>query len=150
MPQYARPKADEQSNTFVTQANATSNLYAVLNEVSANDSDYIISQKNPANNVYVCALTSVTDPLVDQGHVINFRYKKDVTVNAEQIDLIVELRQAYANEATPGTLICNSAAGAFANIPSAWTDGNIALSNAAAATISDYANLHLRFVFNKP
>lgn len=151
MPQYARPSTDTVGNTvFVNESGNTTTLFESINEATANDSDYIVSQKNPANNVFVTKLTSVDDPLVDTGHVINFRYKKDVAVNAEQIDLVVELRQDYANEGSPGTLIANGAAGAFANIPSTWTNGNITLSNTAAGNITQYANLFLRFVFNKP
>lgn len=150
MPQYARPSTDETGNSFVNQAASNSNMFQSIDETTASDADYIISEKNPSNNVYVCKLSAVTDPLVDTGHIINFRYKKDVAVNAEQIDMTVELREAYANEASQGTLIANGAAAAYENVSSSWTNGSITLSNTAAGTISDYANLALRFSFNKP
>lgn len=151
MPQYARPSTDTTGNTqFLNESGNNVTLYESINESVPSDTDYIVSAKNPSSNVYVTKLTAVDDPLVDTGHVINFRYKKDVAVNAEQIDLTVELRQDYANEASPGTLIANGAAGAYANIPSTWTNGTITLSNTAAGTINAYANLFLRFVFNKP
>lgn len=147
MPQYARPSADTNNSSFVTEANASSNLYQSIDESTANDSDYIVSAKNPANNVYVTKLTSVDDPLVDTGHVISIRYKKDVAVNAETIDLLVELWEGYQNESSKGTHIVNQS---FSNISSNWTNSNITLSNTQAGTITDYANLALRFVFNKP
>ena len=151
MPQYARPSTDATGNgQFLNESANNVTLWESINESVPSDTDYIISAKNPASNVYVTKLTSVSDPLVDTGHVVNFRYKKDVAVNAEQIDLTIELRQDYANEASPGTLIANAAAGAFANISSAWTNGTFTLSNTAAGNITQYANLFLRFTFNKP
>ena len=147
MPQYARPSADTNNVSFVNEANSAANLYLSIDESSANDSDYIVSAKNPANNVFVTKLSSVDDPLVDTGHVITIRYKKDVAVNAETIDLLVELWEEYANETSMGTHIVNQT---FSNISSSWTNSNITLSNTQAGTITDYANLALRFVFNKP
>ena len=150
MPQYARPSSDISSNTFLNEVAANSNLFQSIDEVVPSDADYIVSTQNPANNVYVTQLTSVDDPLVDTGHTINFRYKKDVAVNGEQIDLTVQLRQSYvseANAATLGTLIAQTN---VTNIASAWTNGTYLLSNTEAGTINAYANLHLRFVFNKP
>ena len=150
MPQYARPSTDAFGNTFVTEANSSANMYQSIDETVPSDTDYIISAQNPANNVYVTKLTAVDDPLVDPGHTINFRYKKDVAVNAEQIDLVVELREEYqseANAAQLGTLIAQYN---IANIASAWTNGTYALSNTEAGTINAYANLSLRFIFNKP
>lgn len=151
MPQYARPDADEAGNSFQNQAASNSNMYQSIDEAVANDSDYIVSAKNPTNNVYVCHLTAVDDPLVDTGHVINFRYKKDVAVNAEQIDLVVQLRQDYIEEtgggANLGTLIAQTS---VTNISSSFANGQYTLSNAEAGSISAYGNLHLRFIFNKP
>lgn len=147
MPQYARPSADTNNASFVTEANSSTNIYQSIDEATANDSDYIVSAKNPAANVYVCKLSAVDDPLVDTGHIINIRYKKDVAVNAESIDLLVELWQDYVNEGTKGTHIVNQT---FSNISASWTNSNITLSNTAAGTITDYANLFLRFSFNKP
>jgi hypothetical protein len=126
MPQYARPDADEAGNSFVNELASNSNMFDSINESTPSDTDYIVSAKNPANNVYVCHLTSVDDPLVDTGHIINFRYKKDVAVNAEQIDLTVQLRQDYVSESNTGTLIAQTY---ITNISSSWTNGSYTLSN---------------------
>ena len=149
MPQYARPSSDMLgSNTFfVNQVGANTSLYQSIDEVSADDADYIVSAKNPVDNVFATKLTSVSDPLVDGGHTINFRYKKDVAVNPETIDLIIQIREAYANEASPGTLIATNT---YNDISSSWTTSALLLSDVEAGAITDHANLTRRVVFNKP
>lgn len=147
MPQYARPSSDLAGNSFLNQAASNVNMWNTLDETVADDNDYVVSAKNPSSNVYVCKLTTVSDPLVDGGHVINARYKKDVSVNPETIDLVIQLREGYASEVAQGNLLWTNT---VSDIPSSWTANSWTLDAANAASISDYANLSLRFVFNKP
>jgi hypothetical protein len=60
----------------------------------------------------------------------------------------VQLRQGYTNEGSPGTLIASAQ---HNNIPgNAWTAGSFNLSAGEADSITDYSDLYLRFVANKP
>lgn len=147
MPQYGRPSADVTSSSFATQNAVTTNIYTYIDEAVRDDADYIVSNTSPSNNVYVCKLSSLTDPLTNTGHVVTFTYARSVDTNAEQIDLLVQLREAYANEASPGTHIANVS---ITDIPYTWTANTLTLTGVQADAITDYANLYLRFVFNKP
>jgi hypothetical protein len=147
MPQYGRPESDITKTSFVNQVASSANLWNVLDEVTPDNADFIVSNTSPVNNVYVCKLSSMTDPLTNTGHVVNFTYARSVDTNAEQIDLIAELRQNYANEASQGTHIANTV---VSDIPYTWTANTITLTLAQAESITDYANLFLRFVFNTP
>lgn len=148
MAQFGRPSTDTTIGTYTDQAGGTTNIYGTIDEVSpANDADYIKSVANPANAVYVTKLTSVVDPQLSTGHIVRWRRGKDPASGGEQIDLTVELRQGYTNESSLGTLIASKTVN---NIAAAFTDDSMTLSGAEADAITDYANLYLRFIFNKP
>lgn len=147
MAQFARPSADTLRDNWVTQADGTTNLYATLDESVADDADYIKTQLTPTSDVYVTKLTTVEDPISATGHIVRYRYRKDVAAG-DQIDLTVELRQDYVNEGDQGTLIHQEV---HTNLDgSGWTDGTFTLSAGEANAITDYASLFLRFLANKP
>ena len=146
MPQFARPSTDTVRDGWENQAAGTVNIFQTIDEVAADDADYIRTGLTPTADVYVTKLTTVEDPVSSTGHVVRYRYGKD-TAGGDQIDLTVELRQGYVNEGSPGVLIAtatHSNAGAF---PQA---GSITLSGPEADAITNYADLYLRFVGNKP
>jgi len=148
MTQYAYPMADTYRGSYVDQADGASNVYQAIDEATpGSDTDYIKSTTNPVSEPYVCKLQSITDPVVHTGHSVNYRYSKDISSGGEQIDLVVQLRQGYVNEGTPGTLIASNT---HTNIPASWTAGSISLSSGEAGNITDYSSLYVRFVFNKP
>lgn len=149
MPQYASPTADVITTSFASQTGATGSLYTYIDDSdhTPDNADYIVCNTSPSNNVYVCKLGALSDPLTNTGHVISFTYARSVDTNAEQIDLNVGLFQDYASEVSKGTMIANTD---ITDIPYGWTSNTLTLSGAQAESITDYANLFLRFVFNVP
>lgn len=148
MAQFGRPSADTYNSDGWTEDDGTSDaLYGEIDEVAADDGDYIRSALTPTADVYVCKLSNLEDPLSSSSHTVRYRYGKDSS-SGDQIDLTVQLRQGYVNEGTPGTLIAT--VGTHTNIASGWTAGSYTLSGGEADAITDYTSLYLRFVANKP
>ena len=142
MSQFGRPSIDTTLGGYTDQADGATSIFASIDEVAANDADYIQSALAPSNAAYVTKLTSLEDPQSSTGHVVRYRYQKDAAGGA-QINLTMELRQGYVSEGSPGTLI---AQWVHTDIPSAWTGQAQALSGAQADSITDYSSLFLRFV----
>jgi hypothetical protein len=148
MAQFARPSADTNNpGSYTDEAAGSSDIFNSIDETSASDSDYIQSPATPSSAVYVTKLSTVVDPLSSSGHIVRWRRGKDVGTGGEQIDLTVQLRQDYVNEGTPGTLI---AAKTVNDIAQAFADDSMTLSGGEADSITDYSNLYLRLLFNKP
>jgi hypothetical protein len=146
MSQFARPSADTLRDNWEEDDGTTTAIFDQIDESVADDADYIRTQLTPTSDVYVTKLTSLEDPLSSTGHIVRYRYRKDAA-GGDQIDLVVQLRQAYVNEGTPGTLIASAT---HTDIDgSAWTAGTFTLSGGEADSITDYTNLYLRFVGNK-
>jgi hypothetical protein len=143
--QFARPDADLTNQGFVNEVASGTNLYLSLDEVSADDADYAVSAVAPTSDVYVCSLSTIEDPVSSAGHVVRYRYKKSAAAGAG-IDLTVQLRQGYVSEGAMGTLIASAT---HADISSTAVSSAINLSGAEADSITNYADLALRFVFNQ-
>lgn len=149
MAQFGRPSADTNNpDSYTTQAGGSTNLFQTIDETSASDTDYIRTVTDPTNDVYVTKLSSITDPVSSSGHVLRVRAGTDQASGGNQIDLVAELRQGYVNEGSQGTLIAtltqnNVTAGGF-------TTYSATLSGAEADAITDYADLYVRIVMNKP
>jgi hypothetical protein len=94
----------------------------------------------------VVQLGYLDDPLASTGHIVRYRFRKDVDLG-DQIDLTVELRQGYINEGTPGILIHSQANVAIGG--TAWIAGTFTLSSTEADSITNYRDLFIRFVANK-
>jgi hypothetical protein len=75
------------------------------------------------------------------------RRAKDAA-GGDTITLTVELRQGYVNEGAPGTLIATVMNAV--TIDETWTTTTYNLSAGEADAITNYADLFLRFVANKP
>lgn len=147
MPQFGRPSTDTTRDNWEEDDGTTTSIWDQIDESAADDADFIRTVLTPTNDVYVTRLTAVSDPLSSTGHVVRYRYRKD-SAGGDQIDLVVQLRQGYVSEGTPGTLIASAT---HTNIDgSAWTAGSITLSGAEADSITNYGDLYLRFVGNKP
>lgn len=144
--QYGRPSTDTVNQAWEREDGTTATIFNEISETPFDDVKFIRSPLAPALNVYVTKLTPVTDPLSSSGHTIRFRYGKDVTLGA-RIDLLIELRQAYVSEANLGTLIATLLnASDIAVYPIA---GTYTLTGPEADSITDYANLYLRFRANQ-
>lgn len=142
MAQFARPISDDaQIGSWLEEGDLAVNLYESVDEVTANDTDYVKSEDlTGAGNtsVLVLNLGSVTDPGSSTGHVLRVRARKQGTA---QMDMTVELREAYVNEAGQGTLIATLTQ---SNLSTAFADFNITLTGPEADSITDYSDLQLR------
>lgn len=146
MPQFARPTSTTTLGNYQDQGGGTTNIHLTIDEAAADDADYIRSPTSPTSEVYVCALSSITDPASSTGHIVRVRANKDVASGGEQIDMTVELRQGYVSEASQGTLIATLTQ---TNLTSTFTTYSLTLSAAQADAITNYASLFLRIVMTK-
>lgn len=145
MAQFARPSVDTTRDNWEEDDGTTVAIFDQIDESIADDADYIRTVQVPTNDVYVTKLTAVTDPLQSTGHIVRYRYGKDVAAGA-QIDLTVELRQGYVNEGAQGTLIHQAVHTNVAVFPVA---GTFTLTGGEADSITDYTDLYFRFVANQ-
>jgi hypothetical protein len=144
MPQFARPSADTNNpGAYTTQTGGSTNLYQTIDEVTADDADYIQSPTSPSSAVYVTKLSSITDPTSSAGHVMRMRTSVSLD-NQENITITQELRQGYASEGSQGTLIASQSRASITS--TTWTSSTYTLSGAEADAITDYTALYYRFV----
>lgn len=147
MAQFARPSADTTLGNFTDEGGGTTDIFQSIDEATASDVDFIQSPTSPTSEVYVCALSSVTDPESSSGHIMRMRTSTDQDAE-ETLDFTQELRQGYTGEGGQGTLIAtNSRSGVSSTT---WTDTSYTLSGAEADSITDYSDLFYRFVVNVP
>ena len=145
MAQFGRPSTDTTREAWEEDDGTTTDIFDQIDEAIADDVDFIRSAQVPTTDAYVTKLTTLTDPVVHTGHVVRYRYGKDVAAGA-QIDIVVQLRQGYVNEGSLGTLIASAT---HTNVANGWTAGSIALSEAEAGNITDYTDLYLRITANQ-
>jgi hypothetical protein len=138
MAQTLTPTSDLYVGTWTTNTGGTTNLYAVLADVS--DSTYTQSVQSPAGAPLVVALSDAVDPISSTGHTFTWRRRNPET---GVLNMLVELRQGYISEGSQGTLI---ASWADNDIPDTFADASQTLSGAEADAITDYTALSLRFV----
>ena len=130
MAQAARPDADTSKGNWT--ASSGSDLYAMIDEESASDSDYITVGDTGSGEACTISLSSVTDPASGSGHSVVVRASEDAGMSS--ITLNVNLKDG-------GTSIKNE------NFTPGSTPGNhtMTLSTAQANNISSsgYGNLSL-------
>jgi len=122
--QYARPISDVSAGGWT--ASTGSDLFAMLDETSANDSDYITSTTASTCEV---ALGSLSDPALSTGHIVRYR------ISATGGGIIVRLRQGTTTIAT----------WTHDPAPASLTTYSQTLSSGEADSITDYANLRYQF-----
>lgn len=147
MAQFARPDADTTLGNYQDNAGGTTNIFQAIDESSASDTDFIRSPTSPVNEVYVCRLSDVTDPVSSSGHIIRMRTSTDQSAQ-EVLDFTQQLRMTYVNEGSQGTLIASQSRNSVSS--TTWTDSSYTLSGAEADAITDYTALFFRFNINKP
>lgn len=149
MPQYGRPEQDTFIGNYQNNANGTTNIWNTIDEDSGNlnDSDYIQSPTSPANQVYVCKLSNMTNPNNTTGHTVRWRAGKSVGSGGEVLDLKTQLMLNYNNEISQGTQIFFQNNN---NIADTMSNYSYNLNAAEVTAITDYTKLYLRFTFNKP
>ena len=133
--QFARPTADVTDGTWTDQAGGVS-LFAAIGETTASDADYIQSASATTTaDVSEIALGTITDPAVSTGHIIRYRYGKDVAAG-DVVNLTVSLRQGTATEIAVWT---------HTDISDVPTTVAQTLTAAQADAVTDYSALRLRF-----
>jgi hypothetical protein len=130
--QFARPFADISRGSWTTQSGGTANLFATLDEESADDNDYVISALN-ANSTYECRLSSVAPAIIPRAHLIALRGRKDAS-GGNTKGVSVSLVQGST---VIGTLD-------FPDLPFAVTQQNVSIPKSMASQITDYSDLRVR------
>ena len=119
-------------------AGSPTELWPMIDEMTPDDADFIQSELTPLNDTSEVRLQALGDPAVSTGHVVRYRYSKDV--DAGQVDLTVKLMDG-ATEIASFT---------HTDISTTWVQADQTLSAAEADAITDYANLRLRFTADQP
>lgn len=148
MAQFARPDADTFNGHGWTEDDGdTTNMFQEVDESSPSDTDFVRSPATPTADVVVFRLSDVVDPVSSSNHVMRVRYSADQD-SQETIDFTFQLRQGYVDEGTQGTLIVAKAVNGITS--TAWVTDSTTLSGAEADAITDYTDLFIRIVANKP
>jgi len=127
--QYARPDADLDAGSWNTAP-----LYANIDEVTADDGDYISSPTTIAPDDCRIRMSDVIDPVSASDHVFSYRYKKSGG-GGDDKDLAVYLKCG-------GTNIANWL---HEGINSSWSTQNQTLTADQANAITDYTDLRVWF-----
>ena len=122
--QYARPTSDVTAGTWT--ASSGSDLYAMLDETSASDADYIVTTGASTCEV---ALGSLSDPSSSTGHKVRYR------LSANTGGITVRLREGTTTIAT----------WTHAPAPTSLTTYEQTLTGGEADSITNYAALKLQF-----
>ena len=147
MPQFCRPDADTTLGNYTNQAGGAVDIFNVIDEVAQDDADYIRSPTSPVNEVYVCRLSDVTDPVSSVNHIIRMRTATDLA-NQESLDFTQQLRMTYVNEGAQGTLIASQSRTGVTS--TTFTTSTYTLAGAEADAITNYTALFFRFNINRP
>jgi hypothetical protein len=141
MAQFGRPSTDTTRTNWEEDDGTTTDIFDQIDEAVADDADYLRTGLAPTGTaVYVTKLTTLEDPVSSSNHVVRYRYGKDASGGAA-INMVVQLRQGYVSEGTPGTLIASQTHNDVGVAPQA---GSFTLSGGEADAITDYTDLYLR------
>lgn len=133
MAQFARPDED------LVLGNWTVPSYDKIDETPYSDADYTESGLAPASDELEVGLSTVGDPVVHTGHIVRYRYGKDLAGGAA-VDIHVRLLCGATEIATWDHL----------DVSEGFTDGGGTVPEGQAALITDYGDLRLEFVANSP
>lgn len=127
------PVSDVTVGLWTNELGQSTNLYASIDEASADDADYAISEElvTDQSSYYEAAFDLAFDPVVHTNHVLSYRLGK---VGTDNLDAIVSLRQGASVIASWN----------HANVSVNMTTFTRTLSTLQAASITDYGDLRLR------
>lgn len=133
MTQYARPNSDVSAGNWAPSTG--SDLYAMIDDVSTDDSDYI-SVTNSGGGTETCqvGLSSVTDPVASDLHVVTVRATDSSGMSV--VVLVVTLKQGST------TIASKTFTAVITTSPANYT---FTLSSAEADSITNYGTLSLVF-----
>ena len=130
MSQFLRPDSDIQINGW---AGSTSPLYQSIDESTISTADNIYAD-SAASNPYECGLTDGTDPVINTGHVVRYHGVASGSGSPERVSFWL-----YQGSTLIATISDN-----YNIARGTWETVVYTLSEAEAATITDYTNLSLR------
>jgi len=130
MVQIVRLIADVSVGNWTKQDLGATNLYTVVDETIADDTDYI-RVTNPNNDVYIGQWGPIGDPATGTGHI--YRYEL-VKIGADVVDMTVSLYEGT-------TEIASWTHYGVTTMPTAYAQ---TLTSTQANSISDYSALRLR------
>lgn len=129
-----RPDGTTIQGGWVNEAGGAA-LWSSIDEVTADDSDYIRSMDNPVSDICQVSLTNVSGT-ISQPFYVGYRYgKAGAGKLGTSLGLIVSLKQG-------STLI---ASWSHSDIPAAQTTTKQGLTSGQFAAISDFTDLRLEF-----
>ena len=134
MAQFARPTSDISIGSWTTNSGSTANLFATLDEETANDADFIRSSLTVTNDPYTCLLSSVAPAVIPRNHSVIIRGLKDAS-GGNQRGVDVALLQGAS------TVIGSTS---FPNLTATVNQQVIDVPRTWAANITDYADLRIR------
>ena len=134
--QYARPNADVTDGNWRNESWSQSNLYASVDEVSPNDSDYVQSEGGPSASACELGLGSLSDPAMHTQHKVAYRYKKSGA------GLTLSLK-VYLMEG-----VTEIASWTHSDVSTDWTTTEQTLAEGEAANITDYTALSVKLEAN--
>jgi hypothetical protein len=110
-----------------------SSYFSAIDEVAQDDTEYVFG--NATTNALEVALNSVTDPTGNTGHIVHYAVRSFNGAAGGETGK-VELFQGTTLIATSGSISLNR---------TTFTAGSFTLSGAEADSITNYADLRLRF-----
>lgn len=132
-----RPASDSSVGQWTDENDGTVNIFNSINEVSADDNDYIKSELDPVASVYRLKLGTAVDPGVHTNHMVRYRYKKSSSNGT--MNLVVRLKNGVTTIAT----------WTHNDIGSAWLTTTQTLTEVQAGNITNYADLYIEFEATK-
>src|SRR6056297_2545859 len=132
---FLRPDSTTSAGSWTTSAGGV-DLHSAIDEISADDADYIQSSASPSNDTCVIALSNPAGGVDETAAVaVNYRYQR---VGTQNVDLTVSLKEGATTIATQS----------HANIPATVTAGTLTLSTGEKSAVTDWDALTLEFVAN--
>jgi hypothetical protein len=133
--QCARPDADITDGSWTNEADSNVNLFASIDELVANDTDYIKSAEltTGQTDTTVIRLSDLADPGLAVHHRLRCRFKKTGT---NTMNLTVGI---YQGATEIKSYVYN-------NVSTSYVDVDETLSEAEADEITDYTDLRVKFI----
>ncbi len=133
---FVRPDGDQSNGNW-----ASAPLFEKIDEDPFNDTDFVQSENDPANDIFEVTLENQTDPASSSGHIVRYRYQKGQSGGGQPgtINLIIGLYQST-------TLIASAT---HSNISTGFVPNSFTLTGGEADNITDYNDLRIRFDADK-
>ena len=128
---FVRPDSDQSNNNWTSAP-----LWSKINTAIPDDTPFIQSENDPANDIFEVTLENQTDPAQSIGHIVRYRMQKGQTGGGQPgtINAIVGLYEAT-------TLIASQTESAVAT---GFATFSFTLSAGEADSITDYDDLRVR------